>query len=116
MAISCEIKVVSVPEPGKLGLISEWTSNRSGGEFARFEVRLAAGGPFRFEVDGSQTTTLKIVRRKVTTNTQVAATVAYISLPPSAEKRLARFEFCGITKSASGAVTEEISKTAKFLP
>jgi len=115
MAISCKNKDVSVPEAAKLRLLSLWTSNRSGGEFARFEVRLQAESQFRFVVNGVHTTTVKAARRKVGINTQVDITTPYVNLIPGPDKRFVRFEFCGITKSAGGDESEVISKSAKFL-
>jgi len=115
MAIRCMSKDVSVPEAGKLLVTASWTSNRSGGEFARFEVRLPDEGPFRFLVGGVRSTKIKVTQRKVGTDTEVEISTSYVNLIPGPEKRLARFEICGITKSPSGAETEVISKIAKFL-
>jgi hypothetical protein len=115
MAVSCDSKNVSVPEPGKLRLFSAWTSNRSGGEFARFEVRLSVEGQFRFVVNDVATTTVKAARRKVGAKTQVEILTPYVNLVPGPDDRLVRFEICAITKSASGTETEVISRIAKFL-
>ena len=118
MTIRCDIDSKEAQEgpSNALTLRSFWTSNKSGGEFARFEVRLPAEGKFRFVAeDGSRVMVVKAARRKVNTGTQVEIQTRYVSLQPGPPKRLARFEFCGIAKDGAGDDVEAISTLLKFL-
>jgi len=62
---------------------------------ARFEVRLALEGEFRFLVDEAQTSVVKEWQRKIKAGTVVDILADYINLLEGQNKRLARFVFCG---------------------
>src|SRR4051794_34964517 len=115
MSIDCDLKDVSLVAAGKLQLRSSWSSDRPDGEFARFEIRLSPEGPFRFVVEGAQTTLVKATRRKVGAATTVEISTDYINLL-GGSKRLARYAFCGITKDKNGAEVTVQSRMVKFLP
>lgn len=112
MPIRCISKDVVHEDAGSLQLPSAWTSNKTAGELARFEVRLSPDGPFRFVVKGVHTTVVKARQRKVTAGTAVEISTDYVNLTPGPNKRLARFTFCGITTDD----VEVASERVKFLP
>lgn len=116
MSILCDSRGVSIASEGKLRLHSIWTSDKSGGEVARIEVSLAAGGVFTFVVSMAQTNVVAVARQ-IGSKTVVDIDVDYVDLHGDSDERLAHFTFRGFTQDSHGAEVEDDRRTfAVFLP